>query len=129
MPAAAPFITQSNAQALAKLSWTKRRERAEAIRLMPPPKLDADPGLQEKLACIREQLEIVAEQIKATRLTLNDRAGDCAVCKRSSMEPHHRAQLLKALDTLLDRQRIPTPGQLKPTQQRSPRNQGNKCLD
>lgn len=62
----------------------------------------------EQAACVRDQLRIVSEQIIATRSTLN--AG--------AMEPHHRAQLLKALDTLLDRQRvlnnIPTPGQLRP---------------
>lgn len=52
------------------------------------------------------QLDLVAEQIAHTRTLLNDKRSNwCPACERGGMEPHHRAQLLKALDTLLDRQR------------------------
>lgn len=118
MPAVVPFINSSNAQALAKLSWEHRRAKAS----LSITQQDADPA---KLACIREQLQIVQEQIAATRAELNEHKPYCPACERGPMEPHHRAQLLKALDTLLDRQRvlngIPTPGQLRPTSPRAGR--------
>jgi len=64
---------------------------------------------------IAYQLNLVKEQIIRTRAILNDdRAEWCEHCERGGMAAHHRAQLLKAMDGLLDRQRkllgIPDPG-------------------
>lgn len=56
-----------------------------------------------------DRWELVTEQINLTRATLN----------RKSLEPKDRAQLLRALCGLLDRERIlrgePLPGSLKPS--------------
>ena len=69
---------------------------------------DKPPSPDTVRAALNAQLSLVNEQITLTRDVLNDKA----------VEPHHRAQLLKALDSLLDRQRIllnvPSPGTLKP---------------
>jgi hypothetical protein len=70
-------------------------------------------------AVTERQLLLVREQIRRTRTVLNDESDDyCEHCGRSGMAPHHRAQLLRSLDTLLDRERIligiPEPGRLKP---------------
>lgn len=43
------------------------------------------------------------EQIDQTRKVLNDKTPYCPACERCELEPHHRAQLLKALDSLLAR--------------------------
>lgn len=65
-----------------------------------------------------EELEIVEEQIACTRKELNDRTPACVCCERPALQPHHRAQLLKALDALLERRRKLTgrfsPGTLRP---------------
>ena len=71
---------------------------------------------------IKRQLRLVAEQIAQTREVLNDaNYRFCTHCERGGIEPHHRAQLLRSLDCLLDRQRkllgIPDPGNLKPQAQ------------
>jgi hypothetical protein len=56
---------------------------------------------------------------------LNDRDDHfCPACERGGLEPHHRAQLLKALDSLLDRKRIllgiPGPGSRRPAPDKTP---------
>lgn len=96
-----------------------RRERAGLQPVSVPPKLNPD-SVQR---AINAQLNLVAEQITRTRAVLNDdRDYWCEHCKRGAMEPHHRAQLLRALDSLLDRQRkllgIPDPGSRKPLPER-----------
>ena len=82
---------------------------------------------------ILQQLRLVAEQISHTRSVLNDERDYCPACERSGIEPHHRAQLLKALDTLLDRQRkllgIPDPGMLRPQAGRTPRQSPGAWLE
>jgi len=69
-------------------------------------------------------MRLVKEQIARTRAVLSDDAGTCPHCGRTALEPHHRAQLLKSLDVLLDRQRkllgISDPGPTKPPQQLAP---------
>jgi hypothetical protein len=92
-----------------------RRERAG---LQPAPELPKQERTQVE-AAIQAQLRLVAEQITRTRAVLNDDTSDwCEHCERGGMQPHHRAQLLKALDSLLDRQRkllgIPDPGSRRP---------------
>ena len=72
---------------------------------------------------IDAQLKLVQEQIVRTRKVLNDDEAEwCTECERGGIQPHHRAQLLKALDALLDRQRkllgIPDPGSRRPAQDR-----------
>ena len=123
-PAARPFIfTQATASAAGKRSGAVRRA-AELQRLLtqiPPQQRPPDLSVQQ---CINGQLELVEEQIALTRTVLNDvRTDYCEHCERGGIEPHHRAQLLKALDCLLDRQRkllmIPEPGPQKPRQDRS----------
>ena len=74
------------------------------------------------------RLVLIAEQIKRTRDLLNDDSFRyCEQCERGGIEPHHRAQLLKALDALLERERIldgqPLPGTLKPRQEPAARRQ------
>ena len=69
-------------------------------------------------------LVLLAEQITRTRESLNDDNCDyCDKCKRSGLQPHHRAALLRALCELLDQQRIargePLPGSRRP--EREPR--------
>jgi hypothetical protein len=55
---------------------------------------------------VRFDLEIVEEQIAHTRRVLNDKKSFfCPACERFEMQPQHMAQLLKALDSLLDRRR------------------------
>jgi hypothetical protein len=66
-----------------------------------------------------QELKIVSEQIARAREVLNDRDDHfCSECERGGLEPQHRAQLLKALDALLDRKRIlqgrALPGSLRP---------------
>lgn len=66
----------------------------------------------------REELAIVNKQIRRTCETLDDRTPACDHCKRPALEPHHRAQLLRALDGLLERRRKLTgrfaPGTMRP---------------
>jgi hypothetical protein len=76
---------------------------------------------------INEQLLLVQEQIKRTRDVLNDEDCDfCEHCGRAGIPAHHRAQLVKALDALLDRQRkllgVPDPGRRRPIADRPRRN-------
>ncbi len=96
-----------------------RRQRAGLQPVTPTHKPEPD----HVQRAINAQLNLVAEQITRTRAVLNDdKSHWCAVCERGGMEPHHRAQLLRALDSLLDRQRkllgIPDPGSRKPAPER-----------
>ena len=64
---------------------------------------------------VNAQLNIVREQLTRTRSVLNDTEYRyCEHCERGGIEPQHRAQLIKSLDVLMDRQRklmgIPDPG-------------------
>lgn len=82
------------------------------------------PEPESAIRAVNAQLELVAEQITHTRAVLNDDDYRyCEHCERGGIEPHHRAQLLKALDSLLDRQRkllgIPDPGALRPGREKS----------
>lgn len=71
-------------------------------------------------AQIAEELEIINEQITHTRKVLNDKKRFyCPACERHEMQPQHMAQLLKALDTLLDRRRKLT-GRFNPGTLRNP---------
>ena len=97
-------FTKDTGPIMAQRSAEVRRERS--IKLNPRPHPYRIPSNAER--AISAQLAIVSEQIKLTRNVLN----------QETIEHHHRAQLLKALNTLLDRQRIllnvPSPGTLKP---------------
>jgi len=79
-------------------------------------------------AVVASQLTIVEQQIASTRTILDDPNVDyCPACERGGIPAHHRAQLLRALDQLLDRQRkllgIPDPGHLRPS---APRETGRR---
>ncbi|PWU10701.1 MAG: hypothetical protein C5B50_24960 [Verrucomicrobia bacterium] len=69
---------------------------------------------------MKRQLTVVREQIKQTRAVLNasDGGPPCPKCGRGTLHPRDRAQLVKALDALLDRERkllnVPEPGRMKP---------------
>lgn len=92
---------------------------------VPPPPAEDHPTVVQK--AVQTQLRLIAEQIAHTRDVLNDMTFRyCEHCERGGIEPHHRAQLLKALDTLLERERIlrmiPAPGNTRPvSQSRAPR--------
>lgn len=75
------------------------------ISLPKPPKpVPISNGLDRAQA---DDLRLVQEQIKRACAVLNDdRMNWCPACERSGLEPHHRAQLLKALDALLDRKGV-----------------------
>jgi hypothetical protein len=107
-----PFTTE-NASENAKRSWEIRRAQ---------PQREADIEARR----IQADLSLVEEQIRRARKELNDEdSGYCEHCKRQGMPPHHRAQLMKAIDTLLERKRIllcrPGPGVVKSTAPRQSR--------
>lgn len=111
-------ITAANAREMAARSALRRR--AKPFRF-PPIALPApaQPLPTPAEAAVQAQLDLVAEQIGHTRAVLNDtRTNFCPACERSGIEPHHRAQLLRALDSLLNRQRVllglPLPGSMRP---------------
>lgn len=115
-PAIKPYaITKENAREFALKSIQVRREKKE--RLMR--ELEAKQACVELPPDVAEELKIVEEQIAHARRTLNCRKPFCPACEREELQPHHRAQLMKALDAFLDRRRIllgrPNPGTLKPT--------------
>ncbi len=91
-------FTKDTASANGKRSGEARRAKRNA---------DKPPTFDNVQATLNAQLILVKEQIASTRDILNDvNYCYCKECKRGGIEPHHRAQLLKALDSLLDRQRI-----------------------
>lgn len=106
-----PQFTADNAAAMAKRAQeAKQRKKREAQEQGNRAQLPAES---------REELEIVEEQITRTRKTLNDETPWCPCCERVSLEPHHRAQLLRALDGLLERRRKLT-GRFSPGTLRNP---------
>lgn len=110
-----PFqFTQETASQAGQRSGEVRRTTMPRRRRERVPRTDEN---AVKLA-VERQLRLVAEQIAQTRTVLNDTDYRyCEHCERAGIEPHHRAQLLKSLDTLLDRQRkllgIPDPANAK----------------
>ena len=75
---------------------------------------------------INRQLRLVREQITRARERLNDdRLDYCEHCNRGGMPDHHRAQLLKALDSLLEREcdlfGVPGRGKRRPAPERQQR--------
>lgn len=116
--------TTATARAAGKLSAQRRAERKAngGERPLTPRERPTTE------AAISRQLRLVASQIERTRKVLDDdRVHYCPACERSGIEPHHRAQLLKALDSLLDRQRellgIPRVGSLRPRSVKDGRSQ------
>lgn len=111
-------FTRENARDFARRANLVRWSRPRT----PPPQPIPEPQSTETKSAISRQLELVREQIDLTRRILNAqdrRLGCCPTCKRPfGMEVSHRAQLLRALNDMLDRERIllgiPLPGQLKP---------------
>ncbi len=113
----AVFTSVSARQAGIKSGESRRSFLAElkaakqTLAILPPPQ--PDPVDQ----AVQRQLKLVAEQIARTRAVLNDETPYCPACERGPVEPHHRAQLLRALDALLERERIlrqiPAPAQLR----------------
>ncbi len=75
---------------------------------------------QDARAAVKRQLTLVREQITRTRARLNDERLDwCEHCERGGMPDNHRAQLLKALDALCEREcdllAIPGRGSRRPS--------------
>ena len=101
--AAKPFTFTDHARASAA---GKRSGELRRLRALEQFKADKPPAFDSVQAAVNGQLELVASQINRTRDVLNDsKYRYCKECERGGIEPHHRAQLLKALDTLFDRQR------------------------
>jgi hypothetical protein len=109
------FTDPAKASAAGKRSGESRRNKAlERLNCDKPPAFDT------VQAAINAQVNLVADQITRTRDVLNDDKSEwCPECERGGIPPHHRAQLLKALDTLLDRQRellgLPKTGSKRPS--------------
>lgn len=135
----APFcFTPSAAVIAGKRSGEARRARAAArlaaLNAPPAPTPPLPPDAVP--AAVNAQLALVAAQIRNTCAVLDRVAPHhCRHCGKPSgavldMEPHHRAALLRALDSLLDRQRvllgIPMPGSLKPSSPRPGARRGNQ---
>jgi hypothetical protein len=98
----APYrFTSANAALMAQRSREARAQRKNGVA---PP---SSPGIPASAAEPNERQELVREQIARTRAVLNGR-----------LDPRERAQLLLALDRLLDRERIlqglPLPGSRRP---------------
>ncbi len=124
-----PFITAENASELGKRSGEARRNKPVSF-LVPVPNnhVITEPNLARTVS---ELLRIVTEQIASTRALLNDEPQpiycECPKCKTEmvlgGMPANHRAQLLKALDNLIERKTIllgiPGPGNLKPSSPKS----------
>lgn len=122
-------ITKENARELTLRGIAKRRARVaelkrlqeERIQFLPIP---ARQIIEQSLSEIaRERLELIREQIVIARLVLNSTDQHyCKHCERGDLDGKTRAQMIKALDTLLDRERIllgiPLPGQRRPQEDR-----------
>jgi len=123
-PPGIPF-NPTTASAAGQRSGQVRRQHA-AILAGKPISLPVLPPVNQVERTTNAQLDLVANQIKRTRDVLNDNDYRyCEQCERGGVEPQHRAQLLKALDVLLDRQRvllgIPLPGSRRPAPEGSAR--------
>jgi hypothetical protein len=110
---------------MAKLGWEKRRARALEELNNPKPEPVQLPTDKDTLQAARTQevLTLISQQITNATEVLNDEDYRyCEHCKRAGVSPKDRAQLLGALDRLLERERvyrqIAGPGNLKPTSQR-----------
>lgn len=125
-PAFVPF-TVERARLAGIRSGEVRRAKAE-LRING----DKPPAPNKVQLYMNAQLDLVTKQIERTSEALNDDEPYCEHCKRSGIGPSHRAALLKALDTLLDRQRVllnvPDPGTNRPRQSRSDRSQSMSNL-
>jgi hypothetical protein len=88
-----PQFTTANAAEMARRSHAARklREAERKAQAALPPASARRPAAETQVAA---HLEIVREQIRLAVADLSKK-----------MEPHHRAQLLRALDCLLDRER------------------------
>lgn len=113
-------------------SGVVRRANAEALKRLKaglPELLPVPVQLQAEKDTTRtqtEDLELVQEQIKLACEVLNDRRYHwCEACERGGLEPHHRAQLLKSLDVLLDRKGVLL-GIHKPGPSKPPRELGRR---
>lgn len=118
-------FNSESAKAAAAKSVQSRRDKKAKRELE---RSNLEPKRPSK--AVSEELELVIEQIALTRTVLNDtKYAYCEHCERSGIEPHHRAQLLRALDGLLDRKRIledrPLPGSRRPAAERKPRQSSN----
>jgi hypothetical protein len=105
-----PVFTAETARSAGRLSGSSRREFARTVKEIAIT-LRSDP-VQRKPTLTNgdlthtpnQDLELVEEQIQRARAVLNDmRCNWCPACERSGVEPHHRAQLMKAIDSLLHR--------------------------
>ena len=122
-------ITSANARLMAAKSAERRR--AIPFRYPPVTAPTVSPLPEPAQTAIAMQLGLVADQITRTSKVLNAQTmRTCPHCLKElpdlpqfEIEPHHRAQLLRSLDLLLDRQRkllmIPEPGPQKPRQDRN----------
>src|SRR5688572_25786639 len=121
------LITRENAAELQAKSRKVIADKKAAMQAIMNLRMQGTLTVIAPAADVREELEIVEEQISCARDALNDKTPWCPVCERPELQPHHRAQLLKSLDTLLNRKRIllgrPLPGSRKPAPDRPARRQ------
>lgn len=92
------LFTVESATLAGRLSGTVRQLKKEReANGHGKPRLDAETAWE---------LKIVEEQLARARKALNDdKEFFCPACERCGMAPSHRAQLMKSLDTFLDRRR------------------------
>ena len=107
-------FTPESGKIAGQRSGEVRRERSHHRKTF-----DKPPPVNAVQVALNGQLKIVAEEIDHTRdILLDKHSFFCPACERGGIEPHHRAQLLKALDVLLDRQRkllgVSNPGPRRP---------------
>lgn len=116
MSAGAPLFTKDNAASFGRRGGIAKGEKAKARREQIESELAKQANLTPDVAL---ELEIVEEGISQARKDLKQTWFYCEHCKREGMAPNHRAQLMKALDSFLDRRRIllnrPLPGTMRPT--------------
>ena len=108
---------------MAARSQEARRQRKESRA-----QTKVAPLTTPQLSTPDARLSLVLEQIDRTRDVLNnDKFNWCPECKRGGVEPHHRGQLLRALASLLDQERIlrsePLPGSRRPGREKEPTRQ------
>lgn len=112
------FTAQTGAEA-GKRSGLARRERSYLKATF-----DKPPSVDKVQAELNHQAKLVKQQIELTVNALNGKDGE--------VTHSNRAALLKALDTLLDRQRVllnvPDPGTNRPRQSRPDRSQSMSAL-
>ena len=102
LPTKRGFFTAENAAFYAKKSHApdsaRNRPEPEPVNIVAIPATAQQPAIDE--------LSIVEEQIKRAREELNDETPFCTKCERPALQPHHRAQLMKALDGFLERRYV-----------------------